>query len=117
MSVRVRYTREELIELCEAAVVPMDKWHDRDSASAQRNIGEAWVLLKAGCPFTVDKTMTRDADTIWVEIRCQGFNHFEYGDNTGPYASEYGEGDNYDETTRYIPTRKRLDARKGEDWY
>lgn len=41
--------REELIELCERAIVDEGKWKNRDSHYSQLNIGKAWALLKAGC--------------------------------------------------------------------
>ncbi len=47
------YTREMLIDLCEKGVVHFDKWTNRDSSDAQIQLGQAWVLLKAGVPFIV----------------------------------------------------------------
>ena len=47
------FQREELVALCERARVPQDKWQNRDSERAQRQIGEAWVLLSAGCEFKI----------------------------------------------------------------
>jgi len=55
-------TREELIALCEAALVPESEWRNRDSAGAQRQIGEAWALLRAGCPYRI--LPGTDDDTI-----------------------------------------------------
>lgn len=46
-------TREDLIAICERAIVPQDHWRNRDSASAQLGVGAALVLLKAGCKFVV----------------------------------------------------------------
>lgn len=102
------YDREELIALCVAAVVPQDKWCDRDSSSAQQKIGAAWALLSAGCDFEILRgkhRMDTDDQTIWIEITFRGFNDFEYG-----------EDPSYTETL-YLPTRKRLTLNEGRDWY
>lgn len=118
--VKVDYTREELIEICEAAIAPMETWHNRDSAGAMRQVGDCWALLKAGVPFRIETSghTATDHDTIWIEhYGIRGFNRFEYGDNSGPHPSGYGEGDNTDTETSYLPTWKRLEERKGGDWY
>ena len=47
------YTREDLIAICELAVVPHDRWSDRDTPGAQEGVGKAWAFLKAGCAFRV----------------------------------------------------------------
>lgn len=107
----ITYDRETLIHLCEAASVPQEHWHNRDSAIAQRQVGEALMLLRAGCDFRVltgtdegpTRGMATDADTAWVEITYNGFSHFEGGEP--------------DDDTFYIPTRARLDAADGKDWY
>ena len=101
------YTREELIRLCEKAIVPCDKWSNRDSSDAIRQIGNTWALLKAGCPFKVltEGNLKTDDRTIWVE--CTFTNFMGY---------ECGVDDNAKETN-YIPTEKRLKEKKGSDWY
>lgn len=102
------YTREALIDLCRIAIVPESNWRNRDSASAQKQIGEAWALLRAGCEFTQTNRgdMATTNDTIWIEISSRGFNSFEFGD----------EG-HYDHDLFYIPTPDRLDRANGGDWY
>lgn len=98
-------TRDELIALCEAAIRPEKVWHDRDSASAQRQVAEAWALLRAGCDFEIEKDAPATNErTIWVRIAYRGFGSFEYG----------GKIDN---DLFYIPTRARLDEAGGGDWY
>ncbi len=100
--------REELIQLCEDGIVPEEHWHDRDSEGAQRQLGEAWALLKAGCEFEVLSDRS-DEDTWWVTIRSKGFQYFELGEDAGKL-----------EDTRYIPTRARLDKATEvvrRDWY
>jgi len=107
MSARVNYRRQDLIKLCQDAVVPIKKWGDRDCSDAHRQLGEAWALLKAGCPFKIltDKDLKTDRNTIWVEISFTDFSGFEA--NIDHNASE----------TFYIPTRERLNNNKGKDWY
>lgn len=105
-------TREALIALCHTAVVPQERWHDRDSSSAQKQIGEACALLGAGCRFRVrfpapgtgaNACVTNDK-TIWIDITSHGFDWFESGDSD-------------DTDTYYIPTPERLARAAGRDWY
>ena len=107
------YTREELIAICEQAIVPQDNWSDRDSQSAQSGVGKCWALLKAGCDFQVTyevagdwKGCVTDDRTIWLHVYSQGFNYYEYG----------LEG-NLEQDHFYLPTLQRLEDRKGNDWY
>lgn len=103
------YTREELIALCERAPAQMSDWYNRDSASAHLQLGQAWALLRAGCPFqviTVGHMATTDT-TIWVHIEWKGFQAFELGLEDG----------GMDDDEFYIPTAKRLDDVGGRDWY
>lgn len=101
----MKYTREDLLKICEQAFVNTDLWHDRDSHYAQCKLGECYALLKDGCEF---KVLTRgnlktNKDTIWLEIKSTGFEWFE--------------GGNMKIETYYLPTQKRLDEVNGEDWY
>jgi hypothetical protein len=105
------YTRDELVDICERAVVPYEKWHDRDSAAAHEQLGRAWVLLKAGCDFRVitrpqieGSRCVTDDHTIWVEVAWPGFETVDYGGN-------------WEDETFYLPTSTRLDQRDGRDWY
>ena len=105
------YTRGQLIELCSRAIVAYKRWHDRDSAGAQINIGKAWALLRAGCPFAVIQdadgsasACISDERTIWLEITYPGFIAF---DCNGGLESD----------TFYIPTGNRLQESDGCDWY
>lgn len=103
---KVDYTREELVAICEAGVVPHEHWHDRDSARSQQKLGQAWAYLKAGCDFRVltEGTLVTDKETIWIEIDFADFDWFESREELG---SE----------TFYLPTQKRLDRADGRDWY
>lgn len=99
------YTRDDLIALCEQALVPEGNWRDRDSESAQRQIGECWALLRAGCPwrFETGKGTTTNAKTIWIVVESKGFMYFEDG---APTRSLF-----------YIPTPAQLREASGRDWY
>jgi hypothetical protein len=103
------YTREELLKLCEAALVPQHRWHDRDSASAQEGVGKCYAFLRDGCDFKVcthkdnDVYPATDNLTVWVVVKVHGFNYFEDGEVS--------------EELFYIPTQERLDKRRGGDWY
>lgn len=101
------YTRDELVAICERAVVPHAMWRNRDTASAQEGVGKAWAFLRAGCDFHVitegDLCVT-DERTIWVEITHDNFGVIDWG---GPQETE----------TFYLPTSARLDATAGRDWY
>lgn len=98
-----KLTREELLEIIEDAVALETNWHNRDSAVAHRQLGELWVLLKAGCYFTIDTK--GDKDTLWVSVIYKGFEAFESG-------SEFTEHDTF-----YMPTRERVRKAGGGDWY
>lgn len=111
------YTREELIALCEAALVPEERWHDRDSHSAQVQVGECWALLRAGCDFKVitrrdgcDKVVT-DAKTVWLYTYARGFNWHEC------WSDENDRDDFRTAELHYLPTAKRLREAAGGDWY
>lgn len=103
---KIKYTRKKLIEICERALVPESKWSDRDSEVAQKRIGEAWALLRAGCSYQVvyeDDLISTNDSTIWIKIRSKGFEYFE------------GEGKNVE--TFYLPTEKHLNNAQQGDWY
>jgi hypothetical protein len=110
-SIKTNYTREELIAQCEKAIVPEERWRNRDSAGAQMKLGRCWALLKAGCAFRIltaennphDGAVT-NADTIWIEVSFDGFNTFE---GSGKQEVEF----------MFIPTDKCLQEANGEDWY
>ncbi|KUM34554.1 hypothetical protein [Arthrobacter sp. EpRS71] len=97
-----QYTRDELLAICEASFVPQQHWSNRDSASAQRQLGEAYALLKAGCEFWVGRDT--DSRTIWLTIEFEGFAHKDYD---GGLDTEHF----------YLPTRERLAGAQGTDWY
>ena len=97
-------TREDLIALCTDGVVPHDRWRNRDTSSAQRQLGEACALLAAGCEYFIEREIQLSA--YWVHITFRGFGSFEYGDEAP-----------LEEERFYIPTRLSLDNAAGGDWY
>ena len=94
--------RETLIAICEAGWVRQDKWNDRDSCASQRQLGEAYALLKAGCDFVIADDITYP-ETIYIKILMEGFSFHEDGEK---------EVDVF-----YLPTMKRIEEAKGNDWY
>jgi len=100
--------RQTLISICERAIVNQDKWDDRDSSAAHKQLGVCWSLLKAGCDFHAMKDP--DRETLWVQVSFRGFNWFEYGDTDDGY-------DPLDNDRFYLPTVERLNAADGGDWY
>ena len=113
----MKYTREDLLKICEQAFVSEDKWHDRDSERSQSQLGECYALLKDGCEFEVvydDDICGTDEDTIWLYIYSKGFVYWEYCflDDTEEERKNRKEEKHF-----YLPTQKRLDESNGEDWY
>lgn len=105
-----QFKRSTLLSILDDAFVLERFWHDRDSASAQRQVGEAYQLLKSGCKYEVlyeksNSGVCTDAKTIWLKITFKGFNDFEYG-------SDASKSEIF-----YMPTRKRLQLAAGKDWY
>lgn len=97
-------SREALIALCERAVVPIDRWRNRDSAAAQRQVGDALVLLRAGATITESSSPASTGETHWIDLSFPGFGYFDWD---GEWETE----------TFYIPTAERLGRVEGGDWY
>jgi len=114
MKHKIDYSREELIGLLAQSFVPEEKWRNRDSAGAQRQVGECLALLKAGCDFEVltAGNLITDDKTIWVEIWFKGFQYFE-----GCYEDEDSERNKKQSDTFYLPTAEHLEKAEGSDWY
>ena len=137
------YTRDELIKICEDAVVHHTKWYDRDSYLAQQSICSIYEGLTAGLEFKVvtkkdDPDYHSDNNILIIEF-IQPINLdkiYKYGkelnisdiddywiDCDPKHESEMfsndGEGIDWksDYTQSYMPTRKRLNKVDGEDWY
>ena len=60
------YTREDLIDLCERAVVSCTKWNNRDSYSSQVNIQECYDYLKRGYDYDIT---TESDNTVWINFK------------------------------------------------
>lgn len=105
MSIKKDYTRDDLIEICEEAIVQHNEWMNRDTPDCQAQVGLAWAMLNAGCRFTIDEDT--DEYTIWFYIYWSNFSDFENGCREAESAQEYF----------YLPTLKRLEITKGSDWY
>ena len=117
MSVKTNYTREELIAICEKSFVPQKDWKDRDSFETQKQVGEIYAMLKAGCKFEIqvstrekDKGCVTDEETIWLKFWAHTFMWFETGDDSDEEGYEVGE-------YYYLPTLERLNEKAGKDWY
>lgn len=103
---RTTYNRDELVELCNRAIVSHERWSNRDSATAQKQVGELLVLLRAGCPFEVVKegVWVTNERTVVVKMYYRGFMQFE-------------EGEGLAQESFYLPTQTRLDEANCGDWY
>lgn len=110
----MKYTRAELIKICEKAFVPQKKWMDRDSADSQIQLGACYALLKAGCYFEIQTkgNCKTDSKTIWIQFWVHDFQYFEYGADS--FKKDGNEDGDYH---FYLPTMNRLKDRKGGDWY
>ena len=103
------YTREELISICEAAIVPISKWLNREAPYSQEQLGLCATMLKCGAEFFIShagRTATNDK-TIWVAVHWPSFNDMEQGHKEWNSVSD----------TFYLPTRQRLANANGGDWY
>ena len=128
-------TREDLIKLCEDAVVPCSKWDNRDSYSAQVNIQDAYKGLTGGVPYKYDIEYGCFICIVFEEPtreQRKAFKHLEIDsleDYIDWYEEQYGEDSRYemfdshpmnwkdDYLSVYIPTRERLIEANGNDWY
>ena len=120
---KLGYERNEMIALCDQAVVPVDKWMDRDSCKAHQQIGQLRMLLKAGCNFEImTKYTEKDSqmpemctskNTIWVRVFGPDFKWVEmHGIDDVPEDYNKHEIDTF-----YLPTYSKVKAADGEDWY
>jgi hypothetical protein len=103
------YSRQDLIKICEKAIVDVSKWDDRDTPITQQQVGIVWALLKANCIFEIEKV---DAGTIWLYIYAPSFRHYDCGEDF-----DINNKDQLDKEYFYLPTLERLKANKNQDWY
>lgn len=110
----MEYTREELIKICEKAIVDVSKWQNRDTPSSQESVGRLWALLKSNCPFKIlydTHGLCTNEQTIWLEVYWPQFSHFDWvGFDLEDITTLHSE-------SFYIPTLKRLEAYENNDWY
>jgi len=133
--------REELISICEDAVINHTKWENRDSYSAQLSIQSIYEGLTAGLDFRVvtkeiDKDYHSDKRTLIIEFlqpidfdKLENAKYLEissredyFRDCDPEYDSEMFDGVGIDfkssYTQTYMPTRERLnEVGSGNDWY
>lgn len=134
-------TREQLIKICQDAVVHHTKWTNRDSYLAQKRIQSTYLGLTAGLNFRV---VTKeiypdyysDENTLIIEFlqpidldKLKNGKHLKissredyFRDCDPNHESEMfdGEGINFysDDTITYMPTVERLNkCGVGNDWY
>lgn len=108
------FSRENLISICERAVVDVSKWQNRDSPSSQERVGKLWVLLKSNCQFEVlyeNDGLCTDDNTIWLRVWSPKFLHFDWD------GFDLNDRDTMEDETFYLPTTALLDYSKGNDWY
>jgi hypothetical protein len=98
------YTREKIIELCDKGIVPLDKWSNRDTPSAQSGIGLIRTYLIAGCDFKLDNAED-EFDPSWIGAPSIELL-FEFS------AEEFGDCE-----CGYFPSEKCLEVVNGNDWY
>lgn len=131
--------REDLIKLCEDAVVHHSKWEDRDSYLCQQSIQSIYKGLTAGLDFVVvtkekDNDYHSDDDTLLIRFphpidleRLKKGKHLKistrddyYRDCDPDYETEMFDGGGIDfessYTQTYMPTRKCLNEANGGDW-
>lgn len=124
---RAGFNATELIDICEFAFVREEHWTNRDSAEAQKQLGQAYAWLRAGChvqlllPSKADgaeNSCTCDEDTIWVEVYAKGFNFFENHDEDSELPKNADSRKYCKDSERfYLPTPGRLLRSIGKDWY
>lgn len=133
--------REELISICERAVVHHSKWMNRDSFISQKCIQSIYEGLTAGLDFKIvtkkdNEIFYSNDDYLVIEfIQPIDFDKLksakfleissleDYFNDCDPnHETEMfdGEGIDFysDYTIAYMPTHQRLQERgKGNDWY
>lgn len=116
------YTREELVAICEKAIVLQDKWSNRDSESSQKRVGRCWRLLKCGCKFHVvkesdDKDYHTTEKAIIIKFWVRNYLWFEDGMDVEETDKDgYEHDSNHESLLFYLPQPKRI-SETGEDWY
>lgn len=103
------YSREELIKICEQAIVSEKKWKHGDTPVSMAQLGRAWAYLKAGCKFEVHSNKFAmpkppHKSDIYFSITHHCFD------------SVLNENYDKEKETFYLPTPEKLIAANGGDW-
>lgn len=130
LEMELEITREELIEICEASIVPYTEWNNRDSYVSQLNVNQCYGLLMANAEYEVKfdyKNILVNFINLTPDIINESNNYnLNYDDvylykeeNPDSEMFEYYDYVDIDQTEKscYLPTRKRLEETEGSDWY
>lgn len=85
----------------------MSAWSHRYSANAQRQVGELWALLSAGCDFEINDQKTDDK-RLCITVLFDS-------DDKKKVANENGIYEYDDLNTYFLPQPETLV--EGRDWY
>jgi len=107
------YSRENLIAICDAAIVPEEFWDNPRTPQTQKMVGILWAQLRAGCEFTVHveavdefDCFVSDDQTIWLDVESIELKmHEKHLDKKHKRIELF-----------YLPTPKRLRECSGRDW-
>lgn len=126
------YTREELINICERAVVPFLEWNNRDSYSSQVQLVDIHRLLIIGAEFEIKidhETISINFINLTENIKGK-YRDIGYElqiDSLEDYFEEFGRDNEMFESngididckygcSGYLPTQKRLEDADGRDY-
>lgn len=128
------YSREELISICEAAVVHCTDWCNRDSFGAQNQLNDIYEGLTAGFEYEITE-VDKINGTIWINFislpgvyprncqyldTCSLEDYFETCDPERETEMFNNSGIDWGSTGwkgGYLPTREKLIIFEGDDWY
>lgn len=105
--------REDLIKLTENAVVPYQKWNNRDSYSAQVNIQDIYCMLSAG----IDYDLKIEKETINISFKNMTREQYK---KTDEFYLNIDSRENYFEEfgndNEMFDCYSRLNNLKNSDW-
>jgi len=114
--IKLLYTRDELIDICERAIIPQKLWEQAQTEKVQKDIGRCWQLLKCRCDYQIIGILTEGLIGIHFFVHSQEW--FEHGDNpedTSEYTGFSFDSDKND-LGFHLPTPDRLEKFIGKDW-
>jgi len=110
---KLDYSREELLDICEKALVSEAHWGSEDSAWRQLRVGQIWALLKDGCAFKI----ILQADCAEAEAEDESAYCPYYTNERTIWFEIYYRGKNEDEVEIYfLPTIERLTNPENQKW-